>query len=144
MLTLTLAISCLSTSSFLIHGPNIPGSYAVLLFTTSDFTSVISHIHSWVFFCFGSTSSFFLELVLHWSPVAYWPHTDLQAPTNLGRSFFQCPIFLPFHTVHWVLKERILKWFAIPFSRDHILSALSTMTRLSWVTVHSMAHCFIE
>ena len=29
-------------------------------------------------FCFGSTFSFFLELFLHWSPVAYW------APTNLG------------------------------------------------------------
>ena len=27
-----------------------------------------------------------------------------------------CPIFLPFHTVHGVLKARILKWFAIPFS----------------------------
>ena len=29
---------------------------------------------------------------------------------------FQHPIFLPFHTVHGVLKARILKWFAIPFS----------------------------
>ena len=29
---------------------------------------------------------------------------------------FQCAIFLPFHTVHGVLKVRILKWFAIPFS----------------------------
>ena len=29
-------------------------------------------------FCFGSISSFFLELFLHWSPVAY------RAPTNLG------------------------------------------------------------
>ena len=28
----------------------------------------------------------------------------------------QCPIFLPFHTIHGVLKARILKWFAIPFS----------------------------
>ena len=28
----------------------------------------------------------------------------------------QCLIFLPFHTVHGVLKARILKWFAIPFS----------------------------
>ena len=28
--------------------------------------------------CFGSVPSFFLELLLHWSPVAYW------APTNLG------------------------------------------------------------
>ena len=25
-------------------------------------------------------------------------------------------MFLPFHTVHGVLKARILKWFAIPFS----------------------------
>ena len=33
-----------------------------------------------------------------------------------GEFIFQCPIFLPFHTVHGVLKERILKWFAIPFS----------------------------
>ena len=61
-------------------------------------------------FCFGSVSSFFLELFLHWSPVAYW------IPTSLGRFIFQCPIFLPFHIVHGVLKARILKWFAIPFS----------------------------
>ena len=62
-------------------------------------------------FCFGSISSFFLELFLHSSPVAYW------APTDLGQEFiFQCHVFLPFHTVHWVLKARILKWFAIPFS----------------------------
>ena len=40
--------------------------------------------------------------------VAYW------APTNLGSSSFSV-LFLPFHTV-WVLKARILKWFAIPFS----------------------------
>ena len=52
-----------------------------------------------------SVSSFFLELFLHWSPVAYW------API-----IFQCPIFLPFHTVHGVLKARILKWVAMLFS----------------------------
>ena len=46
---------------------------------------------------------------------------------------FQYPITLPFHTVHGVLKARILKWFAIPSPVDHILSALSTMTRQSWV-----------
>ena len=57
---------------------------------------------------------------------------------------FQCPIFLPFHTVHGVLKAGILKWFAIPFSNDHVLSDLSTMTRLSWVALHDMAYSFIE
>ena len=36
----------------------------------------------------------------------YWP----------GEFLFQYPIIVPFHTVHGVLKARILKWFAIPFS----------------------------
>ena len=31
-------------------------------------------------FCFGSVSSFFLELFFHWSPVAYCAPTDLNRP----------------------------------------------------------------
>ena len=58
-------------------------------------------------FCFGSISPFFLELFFHSSPGAYW------APTDLG-TIFQWHIVLPFHTVHGILKARILKWFAIP------------------------------
>ena len=46
-------------------------------------------------------------------------------------------------SVHGVLKARILKWFAIGFSRDHILQELSTMTHPSWVALHCMAHSFI-
>ena len=38
-------------------------------------------------FCFGSISSFFLELFLHWSPVACW------TPTNLGSSSFRSYLF---------------------------------------------------
>ena len=34
----------------LIHGPDIPGSYTILLFTASDLASVTSHIHNWVLF----------------------------------------------------------------------------------------------
>ena len=34
----------------LIHGPNIPGSYAILLFTASDLASITSHVHNWVLF----------------------------------------------------------------------------------------------
>ena len=60
-------------------------------------------------FHFGSISSFFLKLFLHFSPIAFW------APTDLGSSSF-IVISLPFHTVHGVLKAKILKWFAIPFS----------------------------
>ena len=42
------------------------------------------------------------------------------------------------------LKARILKWFAILSPVDHILSELSTMTRLSWVALDVMVHSFIE
>ena len=95
----------------LIHRPNIPGSYAILPFTVSDFTSITSHIHNWVLFLlclhlfilFGVSSSLFSSSIL-----------DTYRPVEF---IFQCPVFLPFHTVHGVLKAGILKWFAIPFSR---------------------------
>ena len=47
------------------------------------------------------------------------------------------------HNIHGVLKAKIQKQFAIPFS-EHVLSELSTMTRPFWVALHSMAHCLIE
>ena len=48
-------------------------------------------------FRFGSVSSFFLELFLHSSPVAYFGHL------LTWEFIFQCLIFLPFHTVHrWI------------------------------------------
>ena len=61
-------------------------------------------------FHFGSIFSFFLELFLPSSPVAFWEHIDL------GSSSFSVISFLPFHSVHGVLKARILKRFAILFS----------------------------
>ena len=86
---------------------------------------------------FGSASSFLLELFLHFFPVAYW------APTNLGRSSFSV-IFLPFHTVHGVLKARMLKWFAIPFtSGPHFVRTLYH-AHAPWVALHGMARSFIE
>ena len=42
------------------------------------------------------------------------PHVHLSSPSfQFG---VECNHFLPFHTVRGVLKARILKWFAIPFS----------------------------
>ena len=49
-----------------------------------------------------------------------------------------------FHTVHGVLKARILKWLRFHFPVDRVLSELSTMTYPSWVALHSMALSFIE
>ena len=71
-------------------------------------STITSHIHNWMLliylFCsFGSISSFFLELFLYSSPVAYW------ASTGLGTSSFSVLYFLPFRNVCGVLKLRILK-----------------------------------
>ena len=52
---------------------------------------------------------------------------------------------MPFHTVHGVLKARIsCLGLPCPSPVEHILSELSTMTRLSWVALHGMAYSFIE
>ena len=122
----------------LIHGPNIPGSCTILLFTALDFTSITSHIHSWVLFHFGSIPSFFLELFLLWSPVAYW------APTVLGRSSFSILSFCLF--ILFMGFSRQEYWSGLPFPSpvDHVLSELSTMTHPSWVALHGMANSFIE
>ena len=122
----------------LIHGPNIPGSFTILFFTALDFTSITSHIPNWVLVCFGSISSFFLKLFPHWYPVAYW------APTDLGSSSFSVLSFCLF--ILFMGFSRQEYWSGLPFPSpvDHILSELSSMTHLSWVALHDMAHSFIE
>ena len=89
-------------------------------------------------FCFGSVSSFFLELFLHWSPVACW------APTDLGSSSFSILSFCLF--ILFMGFSRQEYWSGLPFLSpvDHVLSELSTMTRPSWVALHGMAYSFIE
>ena len=89
-------------------------------------------------FCFGSIPSFFLEIFLHWSPVVYW------APTNLGSSSISVLFFCLF--ILFMGFSRQEYWIGLPFPAtvDHILSELSTMTSLSWVALHGMAHSFIE
>ena len=53
------------------------------------------------------------------------------------RFFFQYPIILPFHTVHWVLKARVLKWFTIPFSSGpHSVRPLHH--GLTWVSLTTL------
>ena len=93
-----------------LHGPNIPGSSAILLFIASDFASITNQLHSWVLFLFW-LHLFILSGVI--SPLISSTILGASQPEEL---IFQCPIFLPFHTVPGVLKARILKWFAIPFS----------------------------
>ena len=89
-------------------------------------------------FHFVSASSFFLELLLHLPLVAYW------APTNLGSSSFSVLSFRLF--ILFMGFSRQEYWSGLPFPSpvDHILSEISTMTHLSWVALHSIAHHFIE
>ena len=89
-------------------------------------------------FCFGSVSSFFLELVLHWSPIAYW------APTNLGISSFSVLSFCLFMLFMGFSRQEYWTGLPIPSPVDHVLSELSTMTHPSWVALHGMAHSFSE
>ena len=103
----SLAICCLTTSQFtLIHGPNVPGSYAILFFTALDFTSITSHIHNWLLF----------SLWLHLFILSPLFSSSVLGTYRLRELIFQCPIFLPLHIVNGVLKARILKWFAIAFT----------------------------
>ena len=123
----TLAISYLTTSN-LPWFTDITFQVPMQYFSLQHWTLVSSAdaITTGYHFCFDSASSFLLGLFLCSSSVTYW------APTNLGSSSFSVISFLPFHTIHGVLKAKMLKWFAIPFSLDHILSGLSTTTCLGW------------
>ena len=125
----TLAISCLTSSNLLCLMDltfQVPIQHCSLqhqaLLPSPDTSTTGGCFH------FSSASSFFLQLFLHSSPVAYL------APTNLGSSsfstyqpgefIFQYPIFLPFYTIHAALKARILKCVAIPFSSGPCLLGL--------------------
>ena len=116
------------------NGPNILGSYAILLFTASDFTSITSNIHNWVVFLV------WLHLFILSGVISPLIPSNILGPYLPGKFIFQCPIFLPFHTVHGVLKARILKWFAIPSPLDYILSEFSTTRKDVFVIMQICAH----
>ena len=126
MSTFTLAISYLITSNlpwFMDLTFQVPMQYCslqhwiLLLSPVISTTLFLLWLHP--FILSGVISPLISSSILG----TYWP----------GEFLFQHPIILHFHTVHGVLKARILKWFAIPSPVDDILSNLSTMTRPSWV-----------
>ena len=131
MLMFTLAISCLTTSNlpwFMDITFQAPMQYCSLQHQNlppSLVTSTTGHC-----FCFGSISSFFLELFLHWSPVVYW------APTNLVSSSFRVPSLCLFMLFMGFSRQGYWSGLPLPSPVDHVLSELSTMTRLSWVALH--------
>ena len=84
-----------------VMGPDL--SFSNIQFTASDLASITSHIHNWVLFLLW-LQPFILSGVI--SPLISSSILGYQP----GEFIFQCPIFLPFHTVYAVLKARILKW----------------------------------
>ena len=139
MSMLTLAISCLATSNlpwFMDLTFQNPMQYCSLQHQTllpSPVTFTTGYC-----FCFGSISSFYLELFLHCSPIACWAPTDLQSSSFSILSFCLFILFMGFSGQEY--------WSGLPFPSlvDHILSELSTMTHLSWVALHGMALSFTE
>ena len=114
-----------------------PDSYAILFFAASDFTLSPITSTTGCCFCFGSVSSFFLELFLYPSSVAY------SAPTNLGSSYFSVLSFCLFILFMGFSRQEYWSGLLFPSPVDHILSELSIMTHLSRVTLQVMAQSFI-
>ena len=135
----TLAISCLTTSdlpwfmdlTFQVSMQCCSSQQQTLL-SPPDISTLGHCFHS------GSAYSFLLELFLHSFPVAYW------TPTNLGSSSLSILSFCLFTRFMGFLRQEY--WSGLPFPSpvDHIFSELSTMTCLSWLALHGMAHSFIE
>ena len=137
MSTFTLAISCLTTCNlpwFMDLTFQVPMQYCSLQHWTLLLLPVPST--TGCCFCFGSVPSFFLVLFLHLPLVAYW------ASIHLGSSSFSVLSFLSLHTVHVVLKARILKWFDILFSSGpHFIRTLhQDPSILGGPTHHGLVH----
>ena len=139
MLTFTLAISCLTIS-------NLPWFMDLTFQVCMQYCSLQHQAFlpypvtpaTGCCFCFGSISSFFLELFLQWSLVAYWACTDLGSSSFSILSFCLFILFMGFSRQEY--------WSGLPFPSpvDHVLSELCIMTHPSLVALHGMPHGFIE
>ena len=128
----TLAISCLTTSNltwFMDGTFQVPMQYCSLQHQTLLLSPVT--FTAGYCFCVGSIPSFFLELFLHWSPVAYWVPNDLGSSSFGILSFCLLLLFMGFSRQEY--------WNGLPFPSpvDHVLSDLSTMTRPSWLALQA-------
>ena len=97
-----------------------------------------THAHLGIVSAFTQSHSFLLDLFLYSSPVAYW------APINLGSSTLSVISFCLFILFMDFSRQECWGGLPIPSPVDHVLSEFSTMTRPSWVTLHSMPHSFTE
>ena len=85
-------------------------------------------------FCFGSISSIFLELFLHWSPVVFLAPTDLGSSSFSVLSFYIFILFMGFSRQEY--------WSGLPFPSpvDHILSCLNDPNNIDLYSEASGLH----
>ena len=117
----TLAISCLTTFN-LSWFMDLTSQFLCNMAFYSNWTLLPSPVTSTTGHCFhfGSMFSFFLELFLHFSPVAYWTPTDLGSSCFSVLSFCLFILFMEFsRQEYWILP--------FPSPGDHILSELFTI-----------------
>ena len=135
MLMFTLVISC-STTSNLPWFMDLTFQVPMQSCSLQHLTLLLSPVPptTGCCFCFGSVSSFFLELFLHWSPVAYW------APTYLGSSSFSVLSFCLF--ILFMGFSRQEYWSGLPFPSpvDHVLDCKDIQPvhpkgNLSWIFI---------
>ena len=112
----------------LIHGPDISGSYAILLFTTLDLASVTSHIHNWVLFLLWLhpfiLSGVICPLISSSLLGSYWPVEFL----------FQYPIILPF--ILFMGFSRQEYWSSLPLQVS--LSITKSQSSFKLMSIESM------
>ena len=138
MSTFTLAISCLPTFNlpwFMDLTFQVPMQYCSLKYQTlllSPVTSTTVLFLLWL-------HHFLLSAVI--SPLISSSILGTYQPEEF---IFQCPILSPFHTIHGVLKVRMLKWLVTPFSSGPCFFRILHHDPTSWVALHGMAHSFIE
>ena len=124
----TLVISCLTTSIlpwFIDLSFQVPMQYHSLQHWT--LLSPPDTSTTGCFFCFGSVSSFLLELFLHSSP------SNILGTYQPGEFTSQCPCFCLF--ILFVGFSRREYWNGLPFPSpmNHVLSDFFTMTHPFWV-----------
>ena len=124
MMMFTFAFPCVTTSNlpwFVDLTFQVPMQYCSLQHQT---ISITTHIHSCVLFLL------WLCLFILSGVISLLFFSSILGTYQPGVFIFQRPIFLPFHTVHEVLKASSLKWFAIPLFGQSYASSVGSIVVL--------------
>ena len=133
----TLAISCLTISNlpwFMDLTFQVPMQYCSLQHRTFLPLPVISTTGLFLLWLhLFSLSEVISPLISSSILGTYWP----------GSSSFSVPSFCLFILFMGFSRQEYWSGWPFPSSVDHILSELSSMTHLSWVALHGLAHSFV-